>query len=149
MSRIEEFYHDNSIQEVDRLLHWTVCQDEKAGNRPKVIVLLYPTSPLRLVKHIDKTVSLVLSGKYESALTLYDDPTYLWTVKEGVAVPTNYAPEKRGPRQKEHWNQWAENKAVYAFTRNLLMETICRIGKRTGYVEMAKIRSIDVDTRTI
>jgi N-acylneuraminate cytidylyltransferase len=66
-------------------------------------------------------------------------------VDDGTATPTNYDPKLRGPRQKESWNQWAENKAVYAVRRDLLMETGCRIGGRVGYVEMSKRDSIDID----
>lgn len=146
MSRPEEFHHDNSVQEVDRLLRWTVEQDEKAGNHTDVVVLVYPTAPLRTVRNIEDTVSLVLGGEYDSALTLYEDATYLWSCDDGTATPTNYDPTTRGPRQKEIWNQWGENKAVYAFTRDLLMNTGCRIGVKTGYVAMSKLRSVDVDS---
>jgi N-acylneuraminate cytidylyltransferase len=146
MDRPAEFHHDNSTQEVDRLLRWTVLADEAQGHSPQVVVLLYATAPLRLVRHVDETVDLVLSERFDSALTLYEDPTYLWKVEEGRATPTNYDPMLRGPRQKENWNQWAENKAVYAFTRDLIVETGCRIGQRTGFVGMSRLRSIDVDS---
>jgi N-acylneuraminate cytidylyltransferase len=48
------------------------------------------------------------------------------------------------PRQKESWNQWVENKAVYAVKRDILF-SIGRIGPKTAFVEMDKWRSIDID----
>ena len=54
--------------------------------------------------------------------------------------------KKRGPNQLEGWNQWVENKAVYAMKRDLLMATGCRLGGRVGFVEMSKLESIDIDT---
>jgi CMP-N,N'-diacetyllegionaminic acid synthase len=146
MDRPEEFHHDNSIQEVDRLLIWCVAELEKTGPRIDCVVLLYPTGPLRSVATIDRAVRMVLEEGYDSVLSLYEDSTYLWRVNpDGTVEPTNYDPRTRGPRQKEAWNQWAENKAVYAMRRDLLMDTRCRLGGRTGHVEMSRLDSIDVD----
>lgn len=145
IDRPEEFIHDNSIQEVDRLLKWTVLELESQGHQIDIVVLLYATSPLREVATIDEAVRLVAEDGYDSVLSLYEDTTYLWALDGDTATPTNYDPATRGPRQKENWNQWAENKAVYAFTRDLLVETDCRLGGKIGYVEMPAWRSVDVD----
>ena len=145
-SRPEEFYHDNTFQEVDRLLMWCVEELEKTGPKIDVVVLLYATSPLRRTKHIDEAVSLITNEGYDSSLTLVEDAKYLWEVgKDGIAKPTNYDPKTRGPRQKEAWNQWIENKAVYAMKRDLLMDTGCRLGGKIGYVEMDAEDTVDVD----
>lgn len=143
--RIEEFIHDNSVQEVDRLLRWTVLQLEEQGQHHDVIVLLYPTAPLREIATISQAVDMVVNEGYDSVLSLFEDTTYLWTREGDTVRPTNYKPETRGPRQKEEWNQWGENKAVYAMTRDLLVNTGCRLGGKAGAVEMPKWRSIDVD----
>lgn len=145
ISRPDEFIHDNSIQEVDRLLIWTVTELEKQGHAIDIVVLLYATSPLREVTTINEVVRLVEEGNFDSALSLYEDTTYLWKRDGDVVIPTNYDPKTRGPRQKENWNQWAENKAVYAVKRDLLVSTGCRLGGRIGFVEMPKWRSVDVD----
>jgi CMP-N,N'-diacetyllegionaminic acid synthase len=145
IDRPEEFIHDNSIQEVDRLLRWTVLDLEAKGHVIDIVVLLYATSPLREVSTIDEVIRLVSESGYDSALSLYEDTTYLWRKDGEVVAPTNYDPATRGPRQKEQWNQWAENKAVYAVKRDLLINTGCRLGGKIGYVEMPKWRSVDVD----
>jgi len=145
MDRIEEFVHDNSTQEVDRLLVWIVKQLESKGECVDVVVLLYPTAPLRKAQTIDEAVSKVVKGDYDSVLSLYEDTTYLWRRNRDAVEPVNYDPKTRGPRQKESWNQWAENKAIYVMRRDLLIETGCRLGGRIGYVEMGKADSIDID----
>jgi N-acylneuraminate cytidylyltransferase len=145
IGRPEEFVHDNSIQEVDRLLKWTVLELEKAGHAIDIGVLLYATSPLREVKTIDRAVQMVLNGEYDSVLSLFEDTTYLWKRTPDGVEPTNYDPKTRGPRQKENWNQWGENKAVYVFKRDLLVDSGCRLGGRIGFVEMPKWRSVDID----
>ncbi|AJF24775.1 hypothetical protein SG26_03135 [Haloarcula sp. CBA1115] len=145
MDRPERFTQDDSVQEVDRLLQWCVEELEAEGPEIDVVVLLYPTAPLRTVETVEETVSRVVDDGHDSALTLYEDDSYLWERGGETVSPTNYDPKKRGPRQKEDWNQWVENKAVYAMDRDLLMETGCRIGGSIGYVEMPEWRSVDVD----
>lgn len=148
ISRPDMYAHDQILQEVDLLLKWTVEQFEEANpdKHVDIVVLLYPTAPLRNVSAIDAAIDLVKNQGYDSALSLYYDTRYLWSVTdEGTTVePSNYDPNKRMPRQKESWNQWAENKAIYATKRDILF-SIGRIGPKCGYVEMEKWRSIDID----
>lgn len=147
--RPEEFWYDNTFQEVDRLLYYCVHDLEEKGAEIDIVVLLYATSPLRRTEHITACIDLVLNKGFNSALTLREDRSYIWK-RSGQSdasdvEPVNYDPKKRGPNQLEGWNQWVENKAVYVMTRDLLMETGCRLGGRVGYVEMSKLDSVDID----
>lgn len=144
--RIDAFIHDNSIQEVDRLLRWTVLQLEASGARIDIILLLYPTAPLRDVTAVSRAARMVRDDGFDSVLSLTESFDYLWRIQNDTAKPVNYDPKTRGPRQKEAWNQWVENKAVYAMRRDLLVETGCRLGGHIGYVTMSRLQSIDVDT---
>lgn len=148
MDRPDRFTQDNSVQEVDRLLQWCIEELESRGDSVGVVVLLYPTAPLRTVETIDEAVGLVTDDEYDSVLSLHEDTSYLWEVADGEAEPTNYDPSKRGPTQNEAWNQWVENLAVYATDRDVFMETGYRLGGKTGYVEMPEWRSVDIDTPT-
>lgn len=123
VERPERFAKEDKMMGVDRFLKWQVTQLEEQGVGIDVVVLLYPTSPLRSVETIDETIRKVTEDGCDSALTLYDDDRYLWETDDKTATPTNYDPKKRGPRQLEEWNQWAENKAVYAMDRDRLVET--------------------------
>jgi CMP-N,N'-diacetyllegionaminic acid synthase len=132
---------------VDPLLIATVRQwEEQNESKVEILVLLYPTAPLRDVESIDKAVRLVQKQGYDSALSLCFDTSYIWKRKEDIVSPVNYDPKKRMPRQKEVWNQWIENKAIYVMKRKLLFDTGCRLGGKIGFVEMPKWRSIDVDS---
>lgn len=147
-NRPEDFWHDNTFQEVDRLLQWSVRDLESKGNKIDIVVLLYATSPLRRSEHITDAIDLVLNRGFDSSLTLVEDRSYLWRIsdeKDQTVEPANYDPKKRGPNQKEGWNQWIENKAVYVMKKDLLMETGCRLGGKIGFVKMSKIDSVDID----
>lgn len=147
-NRPESFWYDNSFQEVDRLLKWSVLDLQAKGRFFDIIVLLYPTSPLRTVEHIDSCISLIVNDNFDSALTLRDDRSYIWKIDQNSrqCYPSNYHPQLRGPNQKEGWNQWIENKAVYAFKSELLLRTTCRIGGNIGFIPMSKLDSVDIDT---
>lgn len=146
IGRPDAFAHDATWQEVDRLLVWTVGEYEKTYDSVDIVVLLYPTAPLRDVPSINKAVRLVKEGTYDSVLSVYYDTRYLWKAENNVMIPTNYEPCNRMPRQKEHWNQWAENKAIYVMKKNVLLATGCRLRGTIGSVEMEKWRSVDIDT---
>jgi N-acylneuraminate cytidylyltransferase len=132
--------------EVDRLLTWQVEQLEDEGVDIETIVLLYPTSPLRTIEAISDTIREVTANGYDSALTLYEDTRYLWKKDGDEVKPTNYDPHKRGPTQLEEWNQWVENKAVYAVDREILVKQLCRLGGRISFVEIPMHRSVNIDT---
>lgn len=146
--RPEDFWYDNTFQEVDRLLQWCVDDLENKGEKVDIVVLLYATAPLRPTNAITECIDLVLNQGYDSALTLVESRSYIWEKTNNFSdvSPVNYDPKKRGPNQIEGWNQWIENKAVYVMKRDLLMETGCRLGGKIGYVEMSKYESIDIDT---
>ena len=147
IDRPNKYSHDKILQEVDLLLKWTTKKYEvKYKKKVDIVVLLYPTSPLRDVKSLDKAIDMVKNKNYDSVLSLYFDTRYLWEIKNKTAKPINYDPNKRMPRQREHWNQWAENKSIYVMKKEVLFKK-GRIGKKNGFVEMEKWRSIDVDTK--
>ena len=147
-NRPEKFWHDNSFQEVDRLLQWSVEDLESRGEKIDIVVLLYATAPLRKPQSIIECIDLILNQGFDSSLTLVEDRSYLWeSINNSKNVnPINYNPNSRGPNQLEGWNQWRENKAVYAMKRDLLMNTGCRLGGKIGFVEMNKLESIDIDS---
>jgi CMP-N,N'-diacetyllegionaminic acid synthase len=140
------FEHATDSAGVDPMLIWCIQALEARGPKVDVLVLLYPTAPLRRVDDIDQTVRRVVADGCDSALTLCEDSSYLWRVDGAIASPVNYDPRRRKPRQLEGWNQWVENKAVYAMRRDLIMETGCRLGGKIGWVEMPAQNSVDLDT---
>ena len=145
MDRPEKYAQGDMMMGVDKFLNWQISEMEDQGHEIDIVVLLYPTGPLRSVEKINETVRMVSEREFDSALTLYEDDRYLWETDDATAEPTNYDPASRGPRQLEDWNQWVENKAVYVMRRDMLVDTGCRLGGKIGYVKMSGLRSIDID----
>ena len=146
IERPEEYRHDNTIMEADNILCQVVEDLEAEGGRIDIVVLLYPTAPLRTVEKIDETIELILDG-YDSALSLVPDQGYFWRIDKGSEElkPYNYDPKNRLPSVMHDFRQFKENKAIYACTRDLLIETRCRLGGKVGYVTMTSLESVDVD----
>ena len=51
------------------------------------------------------------------------------------------------PSVMHDFKQFKENKAIYVSTRDLLINTGCRLGGKIGYVLMNTLESVDVDTK--
>ena len=142
--RPEELGTDTA--EVDPLIQWTIDHLGIPAKQNGIMALLYCTAPLRQPSDIAKTVDLVATGEYDSALTLVETSDYLWRRNGDVFEPTNYDPSRRAARQQESWNQFKENKAVYAFHMKDIMNSGCRLNGRIGGVLMDYDRSIDIDS---
>tara|TARA_Y100000996_G_scaffold414054_1_gene403898 strand:- start:1054 stop:1746 length:693 start_codon:yes stop_codon:yes gene_type:complete len=148
ISRPEEFRHDNTLMEADNILVDVVKRQEILGEIIDIIVLLYPTAPLRRVSDIDKTIEKVLNEGNDSSLSLVSDQGYYWRREKesGELTPSNYNPNQRMPSVMHSYEQFKENKAVYVCTRDLLINTSCRLGGEIGYVTMSSLDSVDIDT---
>ncbi len=144
LRRPEELGSD--VAEVDPLIKWSISHLGLSTESSEVMALLYCTAPLREPGDIADTVNLVLNEGFDSALTLVETSDYLWARSGNVFEPTNYDPRTRAARQQEKWNQFKENKAVYAFRVCDIMASGCRLNGRIGAVLMELDRSIDIDT---
>jgi len=146
IDRPEEYRNDNTIMEADNILCQVVEDLERKDWKIDIVVLLYPTSPLRPVRKIDEAVELIMKG-YDSALSLVRDQGYFWRIDKRCddLKPYNYDPCRRVPSVMHEYRQFKENKAIYACTRDLLIMTRCRLGGKIGYVTMTSLESFDID----
>lgn len=132
--------------------HAITWMEQYASYTPDVIVLLQPTSPLRLSRHIDEAVELLLSSPDADS------------VVSVVEVPHQYAPAsvmvleggvlRSWMEQKEDKNLrqlkpkfWARNgAAIYAFRRSCLFNKGSIYGDVCLPYFMSPEESVDVDT---
>lgn len=112
------------------------------------VVLLQPTSPLRIAEDIDKAVQLcVISGAPScvSVVAVDKPPQWMYSMEEGLLRPI-LASEIKLTRRQEAPPVYALNGAVYVADVESLQHTRSFVTEETvGYV-MPPERSGDIDT---
>lgn len=113
------------------------------------IVLLQPTSPLRLVQDVDTCLERVVEQEADScvSVTLSDkSPYWMYQLTNESELKPVVVPDKPVLRRQDAPDVFVLNGAVYVANTSWLQETRSFLHKETiGYV-MPKERSIDVDT---
>jgi len=131
------------------VLKHTVEEIEKMGEKINTVVLLDPTSPLRLVKDIEKCLNL-LKGKTKSVVTVTEaehNPYFVMTaIKEDgfIKYPLFKTPDKITRRQDAP-KVFRINAAVYVIKRDVLMKGEIFTNK-TKAVVIPEERTSHIDT---
>jgi CMP-N-acetylneuraminic acid synthetase len=113
-------------------------------------VLLQPTSPMRTYKDIQKAHKMILSGKYDSVVSVTPGTCMYWLKnvveahgkKQHVAT---YHIHSRPNRQERMKNWFQENGAIYVTNRYILEFTNCRLGGQIGLYSMPRKASLEID----
>ncbi len=139
LDRPPELAQDNSSTE-DVMLHFAehVWFD--------VIVLIQPTSPMVTAEQIDEGLTIFECGEYDSLFSAVGMKDILIWEEMGFGVrPLNYDPRNRGRRQTRDDNHFIETGGFYITSRDMLLETRCRVGGKIGVVEVPFWTSFQVD----
>jgi len=110
-----------------------VREIEKTGDRPDIVVVLQATSPFREAEAVDQAVDRLVSGGYDTVLSVTEDRTLNWRAADGMLAPLF---RKEG-RREEQEPVYKENGAVVALRRAVLDAT-SRFGERVGYLVLDK-----------
>lgn len=116
-----------------------------------LVVLLQPTSPLRLAADIDGTLEALVRSEGNSAVSVGPAPCHPWLVfnqdEAGRLVPYAIPPAGAGPRRQDMPPAWRLNGAVYASDIDWLRRerVFVQAGDTVPYV-MPVERSADIDT---
>jgi N-acylneuraminate cytidylyltransferase len=95
--RPDEISKSNST-EMDFFLHALNWMQDNEGYKPDLIVLLYPTSPLRKSKTIDTAVEKMIehpeADSLRSIKKCSEHPYKMWKVQDGYIIPFVDTPKK-------------------------------------------------------
>ena len=148
--RPQELAQDNS-RTVDAVLDALSWAAKKNRKQYDLIVLLQPTSPLRLSSDLDASLNLFFSS--EDATSLISVNPMQEHPVECLASSSNgweylVAPKKSYTgRQCYDQNYFFINGAIYICTCKYLLETNTLMDEKKSLLyEMPKIRAIDIDT---
>ncbi|MDE6712071.1 MAG: acylneuraminate cytidylyltransferase family protein [Alistipes sp.] len=103
-------------------------------------VLAHATSPFIRSRTIDEALEKVLSGDYDSALSVEKIQTFAWY--EGH--PLNYSPDNI-PRTQTLEPVYVETSAFFIFPRRLWCERRRRIGDHPYMAVVDRIEGMDID----
>lgn len=105
------------------------------------VLLLQPTSPLRVLTDIEESIRLFSERPCDTLLSAYPFHGYRYQVKNGAVEPQH---ETRGNRQNRE-EEFVENGAIYLARAELVREGKL-FGNQLSLSMMPASRSIDIDT---
>jgi len=102
-----------------------------------ILVLLQATCPLTIPEDIDRSIEML--EEFDSVITVAELEQFVWT--DGAP---NYDIHDRKMRQDAS-KTYIETGALFATTRQLLVDTGTRIGGRIGFCEVPYTRAFDIN----
>jgi len=135
-----------TIEVLQHAVRWLESEEKI---KPDLIVLLQPTSPLRLARDIDDTVNLVLKTGADSAQTVAEDRAHPWhrfRLVGGRLKPMHPEAEKFSRRQAAP-PLYRPTGSVYVMRYNVLMKQNAVHGKHHRGVVRDFESSIDIDDK--
>jgi len=122
--------------------------EEMEDYRPEIIVVLQPTSPLRIAEDIDRAIEEFLEAKYDSVVSVCEvehPPQWMYTLAGERLKPLIKGGKKVVQRQDAS-KVYRLNGAVYVYSRDTAMKENRVPGRDTKAYIMPLERSIDIDT---
>jgi CMP-N,N'-diacetyllegionaminic acid synthase len=118
------------------------------GYRPEIIVILQPTSPLRIVEDIDRAIEEFLEAKYDSIVGVceLEHPLHWLYTLAGNRLKPLIKDGNNVVRRQDAPKVYRLNGAVYVTNRDIIMKENRVLGRDTKAYIMPFERSIDIDT---
>lgn len=120
---------------------------EKENQNFNIIVILQPTSPLRLVSDIDGAIEMFMKKKCDSVVTVSEvqhPPHWMYTIERDVLVPI--IKEKNILRRQDAPKIFQLNGAVFVTSKEYLFKNNLIFSGETRPYIMPIERSVDIDS---
>ena len=105
-----------------------------------IYVLAHTTSPFIKSTSIEKGLSLVLSGEYDSAFSVKKMQDFFWKDNKPINYDLSCV-----PRTQDLDPFYMETSGFYIYKKNIIKNKKSRIGDNPYLVEVSQIESIDID----
>ena len=120
---------------------------EESGEAPGALVLLQPTSPLRLAGSLDRAVAEFERHGADSLLSVSENHHFFW--KRGAAGPEALYDFRNRPRRQDipadaRW--YRENGSIYITRSHVLRSEKNRLGGRIAMHVMTEAESWEIDS---
>jgi len=140
---------DDKSKSIDFYLH-TIEFFENLDEQFDAILLLQPTSPLRDISLLEKSIKLFSTSTNSSLISVYkeeyiNDLVMYKDIDSSTLKPLNPLHNK-GVRRQDHGSVYVRNGAIYITTVAYIKENQQIISDEPLFVEMKKSDSINIDT---
>ena len=138
----------DKISDVNVLIHAT-SEIEKKFKKFDVIVMLHPTSPLRNINDLRKSIKLLISKKYDSVWTVSKTDTKFHPDKQLILKKNKIKFfTKKGSKiiyRQQLSNVYHRNSNAYVVKRDFLIKSQNLISRNTGAF-IIKSKQVSIDT---
>lgn len=122
--------------------HWLLANDDE------VVVLLQPTSPLRLQGSIAGAIDKFLREQADSLVSVCESHAFFWKSPSSPQALYDYKNRPRRQDIQERDRQYRENGSIYLTKIPLLKEIKNRLGGKITMYCMQECESWEIDTLT-
>lgn len=105
-----------------------------------IYVIAHATSPFLKSETVGKGIDIVASGAYDSVSVGKKVQEFIWKNNEPYNFTRDYI-----PRTQDLDPIYIETNGMFVFSRQSMLESHCRIGKRPYMMELAEEETIDID----
>ncbi len=116
------------------------------GNFPNTVMLLQPTSPLRLPNSIGAAIALYESGAADSLLSVCESHAFFWKNNSHPQALYDYHNRPRRQDIKPTDRLYRENGSIYLTKTNALLRNKNRLGDMLVMFVMEECESWEIDT---
>jgi CMP-N-acetylneuraminic acid synthetase len=150
--RPDDISKSNST-EMDFFLHALNWMEDNEGYKPELIVLLYPTSPLRKSKTIDAAIEKMIehpeADSLRSLKKCSEHPFKMWKAQDGYIIPFVDTPKKNAHTLAYQMlpKVYIQNASIYITKPNTIKQKQSPTGDIIVPFVMNEIESVDVNNQ--
>jgi CMP-N,N'-diacetyllegionaminic acid synthase len=147
--RPDKLARDKSLA-IDNYLYTIERLNREENSSIKEIIVLQPTSPLRVVKDIDNSIELYTAKQADSVISVTKaahPPSWAKIVDNKSKIYDYFENTNAEKNRQEYLTAYVPNGAIFILKYSLLKEEYSYYSEQTYAYEMPNERALDIDTQ--